>query len=97
MKYTERQLLTLNDIIKSLYETNLDYDVSRKNFDIKVLKGDDENIYVTFKHKFSGGEGVVIETIFLSIHPDGEQTNMIEKHSKHELCNFFVTLKPLDF
>lgn len=97
MRYTEKQLLTLNSIVKALYEINLDYDVSRKNYDIKVLKGEDENIYVTFKHQFNGGEGLEIQTIFLSINPEGERTNMIEKHSIHELCNFFVTLKPLDF
>ena len=97
MRYTEKQLLTLNSIVKALYEINLDYDVSRKNYDIKVLKGEDENIYVTFKHQFNGGEGLEIQTIFLSINPEGERTNMIENHSIHELCNFFVTLKPLDF
>jgi len=97
MKYTEKQLTTLNDIIKTLYEINLNYDVSRKNYDIKVLAGEDDNIYLTFKQRYSGGEGVVINTIFNSITPVGNVVNLQEKHSIHELCNFFVTLKPLEF
>ncbi len=99
MRFTEKQLITLNNIVKALYETNLDFDISRKNYDIKVLKGNDDNdnIYLTFKHQFSGGEGIEVKTIFICILPDGERINMEEKHSIHELCNFFVTLKPFDF
>lgn len=97
MRYTDKQLTTLNTIVKALYETNLDYDASQKNYDIKVLRGDDDNIYLTFKHRYSGGEGIEILTVFNCITPEGNAINMEEKHSIHELCNFFVTLKPLEF